>query len=243
MSGKSGHVSFGTTRDNKLFPHTCIAYVSNLNKRNIKIVKINHKHNNKIMKSEQTLVSDLPEIQFISVSNKNRFLAVVGGEGDKVNLYSLKTYKAKKYFWRGYSKATIIDMIFDNSDKYLCLLSTNGTFHIYPITQNSNDQNSDLNSIEDGEQEYYNYGRKKNKYVKNFFKNVRKKFSSKYKESYAKYKDNKVLTSKIVYFYFTPNLEITAIDELGNIFIIKFNKHKGGMCWLHQRLNFELANI
>ena len=159
----------------------------------------NYEKSKKILYSQHTLCSDFESIQYISVSPLCKFLAVVSGSGDKINIYSLLSYKARKYLWRGYSNAKIVGIEFDHEAKFMCLLSDQKTFHIYPLLRRY--LNIKAKSSEDDDQDYYNYGRKKPSKIKSLFKYIRNKMGRKYQESYAKYKDENVLVNDIILFY------------------------------------------
>ena len=58
-------------------------------------------------------------VQYIQISPKGKFLAVADSSGEKINLYSLRSYKGKKYLWRGYGNVTIISIFFDRNNNYL----------------------------------------------------------------------------------------------------------------------------
>lgn len=253
VKGETQFVSFGCTREENLTPHITVAYVSFLNEKIVKIAKVFFSSQAQIpFISYHTLATDFESIQFISVSSKCKFLAVVSGSGEKVNIYSLKNYKARKYLWRGYSKVQIVDIVFDEEDKFLCLFSTQKTFHIYPLLRRYLNPRAkgteavieeEKGNIEDQDQDYYNYGKRKPNKVKRMFKSIRKNIGRKYKDSFAKYKDDKILTDEIVYFYFNHKLDIIAYDKYGRVLIIKFNKRKGGMCWLHQTKYLEVTEF
>ena len=49
---------------------------------------------------------------------------------------------------------------------------------------------------------------------------------NKYIESFARYKDDKVLLRDVVFTFFNESKNIVIIDKLGKVFIIKFNKKK-----------------
>ncbi len=252
VNGEDNLVSFGATRETHLTPHITVAYVSNLNPKIIKINKVNFdkktSENSSILYSQHILNTDFDSIQFLSVSSKCKFLAVVCESGEKINIYSLRSYKARKYLWRGYARVIISDVIFDNEDKFLCLLSSKKTFHIYPLLRKylnpkAKDPNQISNDNEDDDQDYYNYGRRKPNKIKKMFKSIRKEIGRKYKDSFAKYKDEKVLTSSIKFFYFNDKMDLVVYDENGRVLIIKFNKKKGGMCWLHQTKYLEITEF
>ena len=49
---------------------------------------------------------------------------------------------------------------------------------------------------------------------------------NKYIESFARYKDDKVLLRDVAFTFFNESKNIVIIDKLGKVFIIKFNKKK-----------------
>ena len=251
VDGNESHISFSSTRESNLTPHIVLVYVSNLNHKLIKINKINFDFTTSegvILYSQHTLSTDFESIQFLSVSSRNKFLAVVSEGGEKINIYSLRTYKARKYLWRGYAKVIITNVIFDREDKFLCLLSSQKTFHIYPLLRKylnpkAAKNPNNVNDNEDDDQDYYNYGRRKPNKFKKMFKSIRKELGRKYKDSFAKYKDEKVLVNPIKFFYFNNAMDLIVFDETGRVLIIKFNKKKGGMCWLHQTKYLEVTEF
>ena len=239
INGKKGFISI-----NSIKQKITLAYISNMNNKIIKIYKIrmkNYEKNKKILYSQHTLCSDFESIQYISVSPLCKFLAVVSGSGEKINIYSLLSYNARKYLWRGYSNAKIVGIEFDHEAKFMCLLSNQKTFHIYPLLRRH--LNIKAKTSEDDDQDYYNYGKKKPSKVKTIFKAIRHKWGRKYKDSYAKYKDERVLENEIILFYFDEKKDLVIFDKLGCVFIVKFNKRKGGMCWLHQRKYLEVTEF
>lgn len=247
--GKTGLVSLNSIREENLTPYTTLAYVSRLNPQIIKIYKIKFTEGDLIYYSQHFLTTDFEKVQFISVSSKNKFLAVSSGNGDRINIYSLRTYKAKKYLWRGYSKVKIINIVFDPDDRFVCLLSDKLTFHIYPLLRKylnvkakPENENEQLNE-DDDDNDYYNYGKRKPNKVKTLLKNVRKEMGKKYKDSFAKFKDEKVLINDVVFFYLNDKKDLVVYDQKGRVLIIKFNKKKGGICWLHQTKYLEVTEF
>ena len=111
------------------------------------------------------------------------------------------------------------------------------------LNPKAKDPNQISNDNEDDDQDYYNYGRRKPNKIKKMFKSIRKEIGRKYKDSFAKYKDEKVLTSSIKFFYFNDKMDLVVYDENGRVLIIKFNKKKGGMCWLHQTKYLEITEF
>lgn len=225
-----------------------LSYVSNTNKSIVKVNKI------KILKkglkySQRFIATNFAAIQFIQISQKCKFLAVVDSLGEKINVYSLRSYKAKKYLWRGYGQVKIVGICFDFENRFLALVSSQKTLHIYPIVKHSISQSrtsinrsSKIRKVEkrkknndaddDDDQQYYTYGKKKGSKIVGFLKKVRKKINNKYQESFAKYKDDKVWKNDIVNFFFNDKKDICLVDKTGKVFVIKFNKKNGGMCWL-----------
>ena len=239
INGKEGFISINSTNKKII-----LAHVSNMNNKIIKIYKIRIKKREKqnlIVYTQHTLCCEFDSIQYISISPLCKFLAVVSNSGDKINIYSLLSYKARKYLWRGYSNAKIIGIEFDQEDKFMCLLSDQKTFHIYPLLRRY--LNIKAKSSEDDDQDYYNYGRKKPSKIKTLFKYIRNKMGRKYQESYAKYKDENVLVNDIILFYLNEKKDLIIFDKLGCVFIIKFNKRNGGMGWLHQRKYLEVTEF
>ena len=47
-----------------------------------------------------------------------------------------------------------------------------------------------------------------------------------YIESFARYKDDKVLLRDVAFTFFNESKNVVIIDKLGKVFIIKFNKKK-----------------
>ena len=66
--------------------------------------------------------------------------------------------------------------------------------------------------------------------MEDFFK--KKKLGNKYMESFARYKDDKVLFRDVVLMYFDDKKDIVIIDNTGTVLVVKFNKKSGGPCWL-----------
>ena len=203
-----------------------LAYISNTNPS---IVKIN-------------------KIKIIKISPKYKYLAVADSAGEKINIYSLQSYKVKKFLWRGMGNVKIISIFFDLDNNYMGLYSTQKTLHIYPIFElnrrkrtniggrRSNRQsihniNDNIENEEDEEQINATKGKKKNK-LGGLFKNIKKKLGNKYIESFARYKDDKILFRDIVLAFFNESKDVVIIDNIGSVFVIKFNKKSGGPCWL-----------
>ena len=71
---------------------------------------------------------------------------------------------------------------------------------------------------------------------------MRKKAGAKYIDSFARYKYDKVLVNEIVISFFNDNKDIILIDKIGKVFTVKFNKKKGGMCWLTETKKLDTNN-
>ena len=224
-----------------------LAYISNTNNSIVKINKI------KILKngleySQRFLSTNFQKVQYIKISPNYKFLAVADSTGEKINIYSLNSYKIKKCLWRGSGNVKIITIFFDLDNNYIGLYSSQKTLHIYPILdlnfrrkqnfggRRSNrpsislkDKNKDIINEEDEEQMIANRGKKKGNYG-GFFK--KKKLGNKFMESFARYKDDKVLFRDVVLMYFDDKKDIVIIDNTGTVLVVKFNKKSGGPCWL-----------
>ena len=83
-----------------------------------------------------------------------------------------------------------------------------------------------MNNEEDEEQINAIRGKKKNK-IKGIMKNIRKKIYNKYIESFARYKDDKVLVRDIVISYFNESKDIVLIDKIGKIFVLRHTLRRG----------------
>ena len=227
-----------------------LCYVSNLNPNVIKVIKIKFPERltlnkkGQILYSQSLLTTDFNIIQFISVSPLGKYLAVINEEGSKINIYSLRSYKARKFLWIGNGKVNIIECLFDNESKYLCVLTVQKTFYIYSILRRyikKIKNQSFINKInENEEQKNANKEIKESSKITGLFKYIRNKWGTKYIESFAKYKNTKITDVDIMGFYFNEKKEIMAIDKIGKILVIKFNKKNGGMCWLHEKKYLEV---
>ena len=111
--GVEGGVSFSFS-ERKIV----IAYISNSNHSIVKINKIRIIKNG-LEYSQRFLSTDFPNIQYIKVSPRYKYLAVADSNGEKINLYSLRSYKIKKYFWRGYGNVKIYSIFFDSDNNYI----------------------------------------------------------------------------------------------------------------------------
>ena len=255
VCGKEGCISIFYT-EKKIF----LSYISNTNQSIVKVNKIKILKNG-LKYSQRFLATNFATIQYIQISPKGKYLAVADGPGEKLNLYSLRSYKARKCLWRGYGNVKIISIFFDANNNYLGIYSSQKTLHIYPIydqklrTRQSimgrkslrKNTNASLNmsttyNEEDEEQTQAIKGKSKPSKVVGIFKNIRKKVGAKYIDSFARYKDDKVLVRDIVISYFNDNKDIILIDKIGKVFTIKFNKKSGGMCWLTDTKTLDTNN-
>lgn len=158
VKGHKGAVSFSSIKDDQLTPETTFCFISYLNNHNIKLFKLKYE-NDKLVVSQQLLATDLEGIQYVSISSQCKFLAVVSLDGEKINIYSLRTYKARKYLWRGKTKVTIVDVVFDPTDRFMCLFSLQKTFHFYPLLNKYlNFHAKKEHNVSDEDQDYYLYG-------------------------------------------------------------------------------------
>ena len=257
--GQEGCISIYFT-EKKIF----LSYVSNMNRSIIKVNKIKILKNG-LKYSQRFIGTNFQSVQYIQISPMGKYIAVADAPGEKINLYSLRSYKVRKCLWRGYGNVKIISIFFDNDNNYVGIYSSQKTLHIYPIFDpkirnrasivgrksfRRNNLNASLNASklnitnteEDEEQMQANKGKNKRSKVVGFFKNVRKKVGSRYVDSFARYKDDKVLVRDIVISFFNDNKDILLIDKIGKIFVIKFNKKKGGICWLTETKQLDINN-
>ena len=255
--GKEGCISMYYT-ETKIF----LSYISNVNQSIVKVNKIKILKNG-LKYSQRFIATNFTSIQFIQISPKGKFLAVTDSPGEKINLYSLRSYKARKCLWRGYGNVKIISIFFDSDNNYVGLYSSQKTLHIYPIfdpklrarqtigrkslrrNTNASLNASNLNittNEEDEEQIQANKGKRKTSKVVGIFKNLRKKMGSKYVDSFARFKDDKILVNDIVISYFNDNKDIVLIDKIGKVFVIKFNKKNGGICWITETKKLDINN-
>ena len=251
--GVEGGVSFSFS-ENKIV----LAYISNTNHSIVKINKIRILKN-KLEYSQRFLTTNLESVQCIKISPRNKFLAVADSMGEKINLYSLRSYKIKKTLWLGYSnKVKINSIFFDSDNNYIGVYSQINVLQIFHISelnikrrinnigrkatrQNLRINNNDINNIEneeDEEQKDAFKGKKKMKLNK-IFKAIKKKTGNKFLESFAIFKDDKVLFRDVVLTFFNERKDIVIIDKEGNVFVIKFNKKNGGQCWLIENKKLE----
>lgn len=255
--GKEGCISMGF-----LEKKIVLIYISNTNQSIVKVNKIKILKNG-LKYSQRFIATNFPSVQYIQISPKCKLLAVADGPGEKLNIYSLRSYKAKKCLWRGHGNVKIISIFFDSDNNYLGIYSSQKTLHIYPLSSpriprnrtslagrksirrnntNSNINASINNNEEDEEQQLANKGKNKPSKFVGLFKNIRKKIGTKYVDSFARYKDDKVLVRDIVICFFNENKDILLIDKIGKVFVIKFNKKNGGMCWLTETRNLDTDN-
>ena len=235
-----------------------LAYISTTNNSIVKINKI------KIIKngleySQRFLPTNFQKVQYIKISTNYKYLAVADSTGEKINVYSLSSYKIKKCLWRGSGNVKIISIFFDSDNNYIGLYSSQKTLHIYPISDlnirrrqnfggrrsnrpsiSLNDKNKDIINEEDEEQMMAIKKKKKGNYG-GFIKNMKKKLGNKYIESFARYKDDKVLFRDIVLMFFNEKNDVVIIDNTGTVLVVKFNKKSGGPCWLleNKKLDFN----
>ena len=255
VCGKEGCISIFYT-EKKIF----LSYISNTNPSIVKVNKIKILKNG-LKYSQRFIATNFSIVQYIQISPKGKYLAVADGPGEKINLYSLRSYKARKCLWRGYGNVKIISIFFDNNNNYLGIYSTQKTLHIYPIydpklrnrpsimgrkslrrNTNASLNMSNVNNDEDEEQLQAIKGKNKPSKVVGMFKNLRKKAGAKYIDSFARYKDDNVLVRDIAISFFNDNNDIILIDKIGTVFTIKFNKKNGGLCWLTDKKKIKPNN-
>ena len=252
--GVEGGVSFSFS-ENKIV----LAYISNTNHSIVKINKIRILKN-KLEYSQRFLSTNLESVQYIKISPRYKFLVVVDSIGEKINLYSLRSYKIKKTLWLGYNnKVKINSIFFDLDNNYIGVYSQINVLQIFQISElnikrrinttgrkptrqnlyiNNNNDINNIENEEDEEQKDVLKGKKKMKLNK-IFKAIKKKTGNKYLESFAIYKDDKVLFRDVVLTFFNERKDVVIMDKEGNIFVIKFNKKNGGQCWLIENKKLE----
>ena len=252
--GVEGGVSFSFS-ENKIV----LAYISNTNHSIVKINKIRI-IKNKLEYSQRFLSTNLESVQYIKISPRFKFLVVVDSIGEKINLYSLRSYKIKKTLWLGYNnKVKINSIFFDLDNNYIGVYSQINVLQIFQISElnikrrinttgrkptrqnlyiNNNNDINNIENEEDEEQKDVLKGKKKMKLNK-IFKAIKKKTGNKYLESFAIYKDDKVLFRDVVLTFFNERKDVVIIDKEGNVFVIKFNKKNGGQCWLIENKKLE----
>ena len=252
--GVEGGVSFSFS-ENKIV----LAYISNTNHSIVKINKIRILKN-KLEYSQRFLSTNLESVQYIKISPRYKFLVVVDSIGEKINLYSLRSYKIKKTLWLGYNnKVKINSIFFDLDNNYIGVYSQINVLQIFQISElnikrrinttgrkptrqnlyiNNNNDINNIENEEDEEQKDVLKGKKKLKLNK-IFKAIKKKTGNKYLESFAIYKDDKVLFRDVVLTFFNERKDVVIMDKEGNVFVIKFNKKNGGQCWLIENKKLE----
>ena len=255
--GIEGAISYSYSKRKIVF-----AYISNTNHSIVKINKIKITED-KLEYSQRFLSTDFDSIQYIKISPQYGYLAVADTNGEKINVYSLRSYKVKKFLWSGQSQVKIISIFFDSDNNYLGIFSSQKTLHIYSISElnfrkrgslqgrksnknsltgNKNEINNELNNTlendEDEEQLNAIKSRKKNK----TFKSIKKKVGNKYADSFARYKDDQLLCRDVVFIFFNDNYDVVIIDKIGKVFVIKFNKKSGGECWLIENKKLDCGN-
>ena len=227
-----------------------LAYISNNNHSIVKINKIRISKN-KLEYSQRFLATNLVGIQYIKVSSKYKFLAVADSIGEKVNIYSLRSYKIKRSLWLGYNnKVKICSIFFDTDNNYIGVYSKQNILQIYPISELNfkrrinpivrksirqtmhNNNRNEVNNTENDEDEEQKDAVRDKKKIKFNFKAIKKKSANKFLEYFAIYKDDKILFRDIVLSFFNEKKDVVIIDKEGNVFVIKFNKKNGGQCWL-----------
>ena len=85
-------------------------------------------HSNKLIKNHDN------NIQFIKVSNNNKYIASVSINGNVIKLYDYEKNKIIKLFYRGFYNSTINSLEFDKNDNYLFCYSEY-TIHIFSINK------------------------------------------------------------------------------------------------------------
>ena len=252
--GVEGGVSFSFS-ENKIV----LAYISNTNHSIVKINKIRILKN-KLEYSQRFLSTNLESVQYIKISPRYKFLVVVDSIGEKINLYSLRSYKIKKTLWLGYNnKVKINSIFFDLDNNYIGVYSQINVLQIFQISElnikrrinttgrkptrqnlyiNNNNDINNIENEEDEEQKDVLKGKKKMKLNK-IFKAIKKKTGNKYLESFAIYKDDKVLFRDVALTFFNERKDVVIMDKEGNVFVIKFNKKNGGQCWLIENKKLE----
>ena len=252
--GVEGGVSFSFS-ENKIV----LAYISNTNHSIVKINKIRILKN-KLEYSQRFLSTNLESVQYIKISPRYKFLVVVDSIGEKINLYSLRSYKIKKTLWLGYNnKVKINSIFFDLDNNYIGVYSQINVLQIFQISElnikrrinttgrkptrqnlyiNNNNDINNIENEEDEEQKDVLKGKKKMKLNK-IFKAIKKKTGNKYLESFAIYKDDKVLFRDVVLTFFNERKDVVIMDKERNVFVIKFNKKNGGQCWLIENKKLE----
>ena len=252
--GVEGGVSFSFS-ENKIV----LAYISNTNHSIVKINKIRILKN-KLEYSQRFLSTNLESVQYIKISPRYKFLVVVDSIGEKINLYSLRSYKIKKTLWLGYNnKVKINSIFFDLDNNYIGVYSQINVLQIFQISElnikrrinttgrkptrqnlyiNNNNDINNIENEEDEEQKDVLKGKNKMKLNK-IFKAIKKKTGNKYLESFAIYKDDKVLFRDVVLTFFNERKDVVIMDKERNVFVIKFNKKNGGQCWLIENKKLE----
>ena len=102
VCGKEGCISMFYT-ERKII----LSYISNNNQSIVKVNKIKILKNG-LKYSQRFIATNFPSAQYIQISPKGKYIAVADAPGEKINLYSLRSYKARKCLWRGYGNVKII---------------------------------------------------------------------------------------------------------------------------------------
>lgn len=124
-----------------------LTYISNLNKNHIKIARfIVNEKNELAFISRVVLITNFESVQFINLSYDACLLAAVSEKGNKIALYDINSIQLNmKYcLWRGKAEAQILHMCFSPKNKFLAVLSTNLTFHIYNLQEHEDNRASSL---------------------------------------------------------------------------------------------------
>ena len=206
--GVEGGVSFSFS-ENKIV----LAYISNTNHSIVKINKIRILKN-KLEYSQRFLSTNLESVQYIKISPRYKFLVVVDSIGEKINLYSLRSYKIKKTLWLGYNnKVKINSIFFDLDNNYIGVYSQINVLQIFQI--------SELNI----KRRINATGRKPTR--QNLYINNNNDINN------IENEEDEDLT------FFNERKDVVIMDKEGNVFVIKFNKKNGGQCWLIENKKLE----
>lgn len=225
VNGLPGHVAFEYNEDFSL-----LAYVSATNNNIIKINKITNAVG-EIMHSQRYITTNFEDgIQYLAMSPMNKFIAAANGSGQKIHVYSLKSYKIRRTLLRGKKSAKIMGIIFDKEAKYLGVYDSLKFVKIYPLLKKflvkekavRKGRNYVKKKEMDDEEDYYSYEKQgDSKY--DFLKEG-------YKEPYAEFKGDKKIKNDILTFFFNRSKDIVMVDKSGKIMTVMFNKRKGGLC-------------
>lgn len=78
------------------------------------------------------------KIQYIKLSNHNKYIASVSENGTVIKVFDVYTQKLLKLLYRGFSPSEIINIEFDKDDNHILIYSSQNTIHIYNLNQNIN---------------------------------------------------------------------------------------------------------